>query len=235
MRIHAVMTVKNEADRYLKQCLMALAPAVDTIFVYDDNSTDDTMEIVTDFTDNWVPVKPGLSFMDDESAFRSDSYEQFAEWIIPEMGDWVVSIDADEMLVADSDVRPALYDLANSGVADSYSFRKAEVFDVTLGTPYVRTDGFWGDVFAPRFFKWTGETEVPPGIMGCGSIPEKAFRAAKETEKVSILHYGYLTNEDKVTKYARYFGVRGHNPRHVQSILKAPTLIKWEGPRFANV
>lgn len=230
MRVFAVMTTKDEADKHLRGVLKRLIPQVDGVFVYDDRSSDNTQGLARGLGAQVVVRSLDTpTFMQDESAFRTASYEAFAKYVKPDLGDWVLSIDADEMLVVEDHT---LQDLALSGHANAYSLHKAEVWDVhpVGNTPFIRVDGFWGDIFAPRFFRWSdAPVDVPDGIMGCGSIPEWAYRSAVKTQWVSMLHYGYATQEDRVRKYARYFGAPGHNPKHINSILKHPTLTGWEG------
>lgn len=233
MRVFAVMTTKDEADKHLRPVLRRLVPQVDGVFVFDDRSADNTQGIARGMGATVVIRHVDTpTFMNDESAFRTASYEAFAKFMKPETGDWVLSIDADEMVAGEY----SLHDLAQATNGDAYALHKAEVWDVSPinGKPFIRTDGYWGDIHTPRFFRWNADrpVNVPDGIMGCGSIPEWAFRAAARTQWVSLLHYGYATKEDRVRKYARYFGAPGHNPKHIHSILKSPTLIGWEGPHL---
>jgi hypothetical protein len=49
---------------------------------------------------------------------------------------------------------------------------------------------------------------------------------------VYLMHLGYARVEDQVAKHARYSSLlaHGHADSHVQSIVGAKTLKRWEGP-----
>ena len=54
MRIIASMVLKNEADRYLRAMLQHNHVWWDDLFVYDDQSTDNSVEIAMEYTDHVV-------------------------------------------------------------------------------------------------------------------------------------------------------------------------------------
>lgn len=235
-KLIALMVTRNEENRYIGPVLKQLASQVDAIYVYDDRSDDRTANVAADFAE--VVCVRGVNdaaFLEDESAFRSDSYKFLAEHSNVGPFDWVLSIDADELLVNDDGTeRESLLEIAHQYDRSSNycaaQIHKAEVFEVVGNTPYIRVDGTWRNLYTPRFFRWHGYGAVPDGIMGCGSIPQYAMKPSVREPGVSLLHYGYARQEDRVTKYARYFGVRGHNPQHIDSILRSPTLVRWDGP-----
>ena len=49
-----------------------------------------------------------------------------------------------------------------------------------------------------------------------------------------ILHFGYAVQEDREYRYQRYGNDRNHNRKHIESILKTPSLEDWSGevPEF---
>lgn len=207
--IMAHLVMKNEAGRYLAQCLNALAPLVDRIHVFDDRSTDGTPQIAA-AAGAEVSIRPVTtpSFLEHEGEFRQAAWE--AMGTLPH-GTWVVCLDADEFLT--EEIRPVAAGM-------NKAFKVREVFGFDDGHPLVRIDGYWDRVTAPRLARWEPESEFPDLKLGCGSLPEAIASGSFEiVDYPQILHYGYATQQDREDKYMRYTTHRGHNPRHVQSIL----------------
>lgn len=86
MKLSAVLIVKNEKD-HIKDVLSSLA-GVDEIIVCDTGSTDDTVDLARTFTDK---VFTDYEWQDDFAAARNHALSKAT-------GDWVLSIDADEVL-----------------------------------------------------------------------------------------------------------------------------------------
>lgn len=210
----AHLVVRNEADRYLSDCLSALTPLVDHIHVFDDRSSD-TTPFIADSLGAEVHVRPldCPSFLDHEGQFRQAAWESMGT--LPDDA-WVVCVDADEFLT--SDPRPVA-----TGV--NKVLRVREVFDEQDGQPMVRIDGFWDRVTAARLAEWTADSEFPDRAMACGSLPISIASGDFETvDHPQILHYGYAKSTDRQLKYQRYNGRHEHNERHVRSILGPVTL-----------
>ncbi|XFA72605.1 glycosyltransferase family 2 protein [Thermosynechococcaceae cyanobacterium Okahandja] len=90
-QVSACLIVRNEAAN-LQRCLSSVQAVVDEIVVVDTGSTDDTVAIARQFTDKLFSLPWG----DDFAAARNYSLEQAT-------GDWILVIDADEVLVRLSD------------------------------------------------------------------------------------------------------------------------------------
>ncbi len=89
--ISACLIVRDEAPR-IQTCLDALLPVVDEVVVHDTGSTDGTLELLR---------RPGVvviegTWPDDFAAARNVALRRAR-------GEWVLSVDADELLVADRD------------------------------------------------------------------------------------------------------------------------------------
>lgn len=225
--IYSLVVTRNEQNRYLRKVLSRLMSQVDGVYVYDDQSEDDTVEVANSVgAVTRIRHDRSVSFMDDESKFRSDALRNMVKDMNINEGDWIIAVDADEILVTDTPLKELIGLLSNK----SYTLKVNEVFDVSdIGeTPYVRVDGFWGDIYSPRMFVYDGDIEFSGREMGSGSVPKK-FLQSPILSDVEILHYGYAEEEDRVVKYARYFGRPGHNVKHVDSILRHPVLVRWDG------
>lgn len=212
-KIYGHYVVRNEEHRYFTESLASIQSAVDEIFVFDDQSSDRTKDLAEIFKAT-VEVRPSHcpSFLDDEGAFRQAAWE-----MIPGVaGDVVLSLDADEVLLGDW--RPHLEALGPGQAI------RVPVLEAFADTPdyMVRIDGYWKSITAIRATSWS-EGEFRSG-MASGSLPV-ATREIVEPNDIAILHLGYVRQADRFDKYRRYSTQGGHNPRHVQSILKRATMV----------
>ena len=83
--LSVTIITKNEADR-IRTCLESVKDLADEIIVFDSGSTDDTLDIVRQYTDKvWETEWPGYGKQ------KQRALEQA-------VGDWVLAIDADEAL-----------------------------------------------------------------------------------------------------------------------------------------
>ncbi|HNR32598.1 MAG TPA: glycosyltransferase [Candidatus Hydrogenedentes bacterium] len=98
--ISAVLIVKNEAAR-LARCLEALRSVADEIVVVDTGSTDATEAVARAFTSRVYC----FAWRDDFAAARNAALAHAT-------GDWVLSIDADEVVDAPEDARTLLLSFA---------------------------------------------------------------------------------------------------------------------------
>jgi hypothetical protein len=231
VRLIAHIVTRNEAGRYLAQCLGWLETFADEINVFDDFSADETVR-VCELAGAHVTQRDAtlMSFLEHEGRFRSAAWETLAA--IAEPGDWVF---ADEFLVCDPGIplRAALEAACRDAeLADANAIRikKHEVFalDDNTHAPLIRTDGFWHNVLTERFARWNGDTVFADVPLASGSVPTTAT-PVMQTSTVSLLHYGYAAAEDRRDRFERYNGRVGHSPKHVRSILEPPTLKPWTG------
>ena len=240
MRIHALMVTKDEAGRYLDLVLEALRPAVHGLFVYDDQSMDATVAIARSHA-SYVAVRPNHvpAFLEHEGRFRQAAWDAFCEMVVPEVGDWILAIDADELVVALGDPADVLQQGAREATRRgdlARLIRIPEVFDVRNGAPYVRLDGFWGRIQGTRFFAYKPGGVFADRPMASGSEPLYVNAGVGQIlEGFWLLHLGYARKEDRVEKYRRYSERSGHGDTHVASILRDPDLARWNGPSIPRL
>jgi len=236
MAIYGLTVMKNESSRYLESALRQFVNVVDASYVFDDQSTDDSVEVARSVGSHVrVREDESPSFKDNEALFRSRALRHMVNDLGVQEGDWVLSLDADELLTCDDrKVHSALSTLTEDSSFESWDLKVHEVFGIgPFDTPYIRLDGFWNSISGVRLFRYDGDTRYNDTMrLGCGSVPRKFLKKAGKSTDLSILHYGYAEQEDRVTKYARYFGVPGHSVKHVDSILRDPVLIRWDGQKF---
>lgn len=238
MKIFGTLVVKNEADRYLEDCLKHMAPLFDELFIYDDQSTDITVEICKQYTDKVFIREDAIpSFIEHEGKFRQAAWDKFIEVCNPDLGDWILSFDADEFLVdLDGDTREKLQMVVDVAYRrhTSVLIPVPEVFAIKDGIPQIRVDGLWGTIAGTRLFKYQDGGTFRDKPMGCGSEPTyvagKPF-LKKEDHELKLMHFGYAHEEDQISKYERYSKLldHGHNNEHVESIIKNKTLVPWKG------
>lgn len=113
--ISACIVVRNE-EKFVRQCLENIKGVVDEIIVVDGQSTDSTVRICREYTDRIYYRKP--------QGFANPDY-QFA--IEQATRDWVLVIDADELL--SEDVLASLRDLSGTEDYAAYAFPRRNYYD----------------------------------------------------------------------------------------------------------
>lgn len=222
MRVFAYMVTKNEADRYLFAAAATLAWQVDGLFVYDDQSTDRTLQILNELRIPYaVRRDEDPSFQEDESAFRHHAWDQMDALFAPRLGDWIVSLDADELLRCRGKHIKDVVESAQQHGYDALWLRVHEMW----AEGQVRVDGFWGDIKALRMCAWKPEAEFVSKKMGGGSLPGD-LQQIGWCPNADILHFGYYDPADREPKMVGYLTnpAHGHNPKHIRSIILPPTL-----------
>jgi len=233
-RLHCLVVGKNEADRYLESSLEWNSKFFDSLFFYDDQSTDDTLKIAARYATGVAVRSSDVSFVDSESSFRQQAWEALEAKIEPSVGDWVVSLDCDEFIVGSLSHSPRelmlqLVQDLNETVA-SVNCSVYEVWGHSNGY-LCRTDGYWAKNRPARMGKYTGNVKFDTKPQACHHLPKDCFGKNKGLTTVStfsILHFGYYDESDRKRKYEFYSSRDGfgHNPKHIESILKPPTLAK---------
>lgn len=240
-RIIAHFVVKNEAERFLAAALASASEICDDVFVFDDQSTDDTVKIAKKYGAVCVRSSP-TSFMDNESSFRQEAWDAMATTLNPVAGkDWVMCLDADEVLASQRDnEREGLGDLirrAEAEGADAVDMRIDEIFKVDRGQLFRRVDGFWGDIHGTRLVRF-GPGAFSSKKMGGGSTPrpERPPVDARKAEP-GILHFGYVLEKDRMDKFERYSSTKrnGHASSHVRSIMAEPILVPIGRPYWVEL
>ncbi len=164
------MIAKNEAA-WLERCLNSVSGLVDEMIVVDTGSTDDTAAIARRCG---ARVEP-FDWISDFSAARNESLRCAT-------GDWILVLDADEVL--DEAAGPALRKLITAGQADGYQLIQRSL----LPPGNIRR---YSDLLITRLFRNRAayryqqpiHEQIQPAILAAGGVVEP-------TEGV-IWHYGY--------------------------------------------
>lgn len=219
-----------QSGRLLRECFEEWWPCLDGLLFYDDRSTDQTASWLRSYASTTpniaVHVRPieNLSFIEHEGLFREDAWRLLEQEFAPVEGDWVMTLDADEVIRSPyPEYVKELCERIDRDGYDSLEFHFHEVWTPIDTSPMVRMDGFWAETNGIRACKWKPGMKFKDRKMASGSLPDGLERLRHTTE-IDILHYGYARQEDRERKYQRYRGRPGHNPKHISSILKRPTL-----------
>lgn len=226
----ANMVARNEEHRYLKEVLTHLNEAVDRIVFTDDASTDNTADLALSMGCNVFCNEKSL-FEKDESQLRTVAWANLSQFAMP--GDWILCIDADEMLFAD---RP------DFRIGKLLSQQQYDVLNVTFyhmwNETHYRVDKAWNPTRSYRLFRYYLGGKFKPKKLACGSEPmyvETLINRGKYMFDTGLMmkHLGYMKDEDKQLKYDRYMKLdQGsyHSLTHLESILDPdPVLEPWNG------
>lgn len=189
-----MLRVRNEA-RWIEKCVSSILPLCDLVIVMDDHSDDDTlyrcqsMSKVNAFESQFY----GLNEARDKNHLLSIAEAQ--------KPDWIIAIDGDEMLAADS-LQP-LEKALRCASAPCLSLRVRYLWD---REDQVRVDGVYGDFHRESVFRPNGSRFVDGNGANfhCGNVPAAIRQKRTVLSDVSLIHFGYLHREDRIRKYQFY-------------------------------
>lgn len=235
--IHGIVVCKNEADRYLQSCLAWNSQIVDTLFMFDDQSTDNSVDIARSYCDVVKVREGGSSFMEHEGKFRQQAWDVWEASIHPKSGSYVYVFDTDQFMVGSNNnknPRKTFDDLigyAKNSKHDSVMLSIPEIWENKDDVLFTRQDGFWARNSSPHLFEFRPDGAFQMTPMGCGSRPKYVRNPMTNMIMGSLLHFGYLNPADRKEKFNRYNNLdqHGHNPAHIASIMKPPTLKEYLG------
>lgn len=176
-RLSVSMIVKNE-ERYLPECLESIKDFVDEIVITDTGSVDKSKEICSKYTDKLYDYKWDDSFAN----ARNNSLKKCT-------GDWIISLDADEVIPAGTFLY--IYDLILNGKSDAY------IFPIRNLMP----DKTYSISTTTRLFRNV------PGVEFKGRVHETVDKSLGKLNMTwtnatqPFIHYGYLKGANKTPFY----------------------------------
>jgi glycosyltransferase involved in cell wall biosynthesis len=205
-----VIACKNE-EAIIGKTLEALQDFAQDVVVYDNGSTDKTIEIVRSFPVNLVQgAWEGFG----KTKNKANSYAKH---------DWIFSIDADE--IPDDELKTVLQYLQPADDKTVYKFR----FKNFLGDKWIRF-GEWGNdkhirLFNRKQVKWN-EAEVHEQLI---------FPADVKVEMTEgyVLHYTMKNEEDYKQKMKNY--ARLNAEKYFRQGKKGSTWKQWLSPVFSFI
>ena len=196
--ISLCMITKNE-EKNLADCLNSVKDIADEIIIIDTGSTDKTKEIAKKFNAKVIDFK----WVDDFSAARNESIRHAAK-------DWVLVLDADEML--DEEGKKAIKELVNDKENDAFLFLQKNYTNESNIAGFVNEErkkdgkkyaGWYGSFIARLFrnkkrfeFEGTVHELVEP------SIEKKKGKIAATS--VALHHYGNADSNARKKKMQIY-------------------------------
>ena len=189
MLLSAVIITKNE-ERNIQRCLESICDVADEIVVVDSLSTDRTEEICKSFN---------VKFVQQEWLGYSEQ-KNFANNLAT--NDWILSIDADEML--SDELKNSILELKNKDLADD------EVFSMNRLTNYcghwIRHCGWYPDrkirIWNRKTGSWNGE--IHETIQFSTEIHENVLHG-------DLLHYSFAAAQDYENQRFKFAKMRGQH------------------------
>lgn len=228
-KIIAQVVGRNESDRFLSKVLERLRKQVDTIVFTDDCSTDNTMEIASEFAN--VYKTESQMFNVNEGKFRQHAWANVQKHA--KEGDWIIAIDCDEMLYSSDDISNInIRNILNQSEKDVVNVRFYHMWNEFQ----YRVDKLWTPNNSTRIFRYMSNGVFKDRVLACGAEPTYVTDWASQgnywpNSGLVMQHLGYIHDKDKAAKYQRYSELDGgkfHQGSHINSILdKDPVLINW--------
>lgn len=227
MALIANMIGRNEANRFLRPVLENIREYVDAIVFTDDCSDDETLEIAKEFEAFTYKTDEPM-FSVHEGILRQQSWENLSNHAA--RGDWVLAIDCDEKLFVTPG--PSLKEMMGNRRIGVINVQFAHMWSET----HYRVDKAWAPHPSTRLFRYQENGRFLNRKMAPGSEPtyvQDFVRKNMYMRKSPLImqHLGYVRDEDKKAKLARYLELDGgnfHSRRHIESIADPhPILKEW--------
>jgi hypothetical protein len=229
-RLTLVMTVHNEAGRYLSKVLEQAAQFITDALIIDDASSDATPELCRELLSQaGVPLR---LVQNQESGFTNEIDLRKRAWDLAAATDpdWMLFLDADE--VWEDKAVTELLPLLDDGRWDFYAFRLYDFWDRSG----YREDQYWQAHkfyrpflirYQPNFvYQWK---EQP---LHCGRIPSNITALPGTVSYLRVKHFGWALPEDRQRKYDFYLkqdpeGVYGVLNQYLSILDPEPNLVEF--------
>lgn len=223
------MIVKNEENRYLKECLTHAKKYINNFVIIDDASTDNTVKLCKEILSD----KNLKIVVNEKSMFSNEIKLRKKQWkeTIATNPSWIMFLDADEVF-EDKIIKDVEYLLKDKSV-DAYCFRLYDIWK----EGYYRDDEYWKahHIYRPFLIRYQPKFKYKfiNQKQHCGRMPKNVLILKHINSNIRLKHYGWLNDEDKKNKYLRYKeldkGFKIGNKAQYESIMdKNPNLIKFE-------
>lgn len=210
--VFGMLRIKNES-RWIAEVIHSILPICQQVFILDDHSTDNTVEICRSIGGVTLYESPfdGLDERRDKNWLLRKIYDHVGPKIDAKSPNWALCIDGDEVLREGHWAK--LQDSIESDVADAYSLKILYLWDKA---DQVRVDGVYARFARPSAFRlinpnFTFQTTPWGGNLHCSSIPQEFLGQAAPSD-AALLHYGYIDRDMRLRKFQWYNQVDPGNP-----------------------
>ncbi len=222
------MIVKNEADRYLPQVLIAAREYIHAAVIIDDGSTDNTMQVCRELLQG-IPL---ILIENNQSKFHNEITLRMQQWneTINTNPEWILFLDADEIF--EESFKNYLPNLLSQYEYDVFFFRLYDFWNMT----HYREDQYWyaHQTYRPFLLRYNKDFNYiwPNLAQHCGRMPQNVGCLKVGYSHLRLKHYGWAKYDDRVSKYNRYMTLDPEAKygwkEQYDSILDAnPHLIEW--------
>lgn len=207
-RFLCAMRIKNEAAR-IHEVLTRSLKLCERTYIFDDHSTDDTVEICRSFGERVTLFHSPFEGLDEA---RDKNY--LLGKIIEARPEWVLWIDGDEALEQSGPQRIKEAALASNRVA-AYQLRISYLWN---DPQHIRVDGIFGRFRRPSLFRLSGQAasrlHFPAtgfgGNFHCGNVPRGLVGGYRNLD-VRLKHYGLMLPDIRQAKYEWYNQIDPNN------------------------
>jgi glycosyltransferase involved in cell wall biosynthesis len=225
MKIIGFMQVYNEVEKgNLNRCLDSLSKYCDDIVIYDDASTDNSVEVARTYTEHVIEGKSN------DFAGEAEHRQELLELALKLNPDWIFWIDADEVLEEKGERGGLRYICENAGTYDSFSFQEVNLWRCPN---FYRIDSQYNEGRFCRLWKNNGNLKMPSGRgLHKRLVPESL--SSEGDANLKVLHYGFASDDSIINKYVTY---RSHGQRGwaLQRLIDERTLtVAKSNPKWFN-
>lgn len=206
MRIVGMLQARNEVSTgHLDRFIRWMLPILDSLYVYDDASDDQTPKVLEEVGANVL-----------RSPVRTFSSELLAKNLLldhlsalePE-GTWILRVDADEVLFAD---RGELEEFCR--MVERLGFDSSTLPTVNLwkSSFHERVDDHFSDFAPVRLWKHSKSIRFPSTHGLHVTSDPVGLRATRTSEELAVIHFGFAEQQLVLQKCAAYasFGQSGY-------------------------
>lgn len=230
------MRIKNESA-HIREALYRAFELCGRAYIFDDHSTDETVEICQSFGERVTVFHSPFDGLDEA---RDKNY--LLGKIIEAKPEWVLWIDGDEVLELSGPRRIKEAASKDDGVA-AYQLKIAYLWN---DPQHVRVDGIFGRFQRPSVFRLGGQIvsslHFPEtgfgGNFHCGNVPRGLVGSVRNLD-VRLKHYSLMLGDVRQAKYEWYNRMDPNNAlednyRHLIEIPGArhapgpPRIVEWK-------
>lgn len=228
-RFLCAIRVKNEA-LHIREVLSAALAMCNRVYVFDDHSTDETVEICRSFGEQVTVFHSPFEGLDEA---RDKNY--LLGKIIEARPEWVLWIDGDEVLEPSGPrrIKDATF---NGKQVVAYNLKIAYLWN---DPQHVRIDGIFGRFRRPSLFRLSGQpmsrlhfpTTGFGGNLHCGNVPRGLVGRYSNLD-VRLKHYGLMLGPVRQAKYEWYNLIDPNNAAedHYRHLIEIPGARHAPGP-----